>query len=148
MMKRNAKKPSVIKMIIKSIFVVSMTVGWLFTAVSLVWMVFEEGTDYHNSDAYRINRCDEYYYEKDYAKLLDYMNLYKTYDETYDVYWEVLDAYVDLQEYLKWKKVSEADMADARKMEKQYYDKVMEAAGNCRFPQNQKYLDDFAESLQ
>ena len=100
-MRRNAKKPSVIKMILKTIFVLGMAIGWLFTAVSLVWMVFEEATDYYDSDAYRMNRCDEYYYEKDYAEMLDYMNLYQMYDEKYDVYWEVVDAYVDLQEYLK-----------------------------------------------
>lgn len=147
-MRRNAKNPSVIKMILKTIFVLGMAIGWLFTAVSLVWMVFEEATDYYDSDVYRMNRCDEYYYEKDYAEMLDYMNLYQMYDEKYDVYWEVVDAYVDLQEYLKWQKVSETDIADARKMEKQYYDKVMAAAGNCHFPQNQKYLDDFVESLQ
>ena len=134
-MRRNAKKPSVIKMILKTIFVLGMAIGWLFTAVSLVWMVFEEATDYYDSDAYRMNRCDEYYYEKDYAEMLDYMNLYQMYDEKYDV-------------YLKWQKISETDLADATKMEKQYYDKVMAAAGNCHFPQNQKYLDDFVESLQ
>ncbi len=147
-MRRNAKKPSVFKMILKSIFVLGMAVGWLFTAVSLVWMAFEEATDYFNSDAYLINRCDEYYYEKEYAELLDYMHLYDAYGEKYDVYWEVLDVYVDLQEYQKWQKVSETDIADAREMEKQYYDKVITASKNCRFPQNQKYLDDFVESLQ
>ena len=34
-MRRNAKKPSVIKMILKTIFVLGMAIGWLFTAVSL-----------------------------------------------------------------------------------------------------------------
>ncbi len=147
-MRRNAKKPSVFKMILKSIFVLGMAIGWLFTAVSLVWMAFEEATDYFNSDAYLINRCDEYYYEKEYAELLDYMHLYDAYDEKYDVYWEVLDAYVDLKEYQKWQKVSETDIEDARKMEDMYFDKVKAAAKNCHFPQNQKYLDDFVESLQ
>lgn len=147
-MRRNAKKPSVFKMILKSIFVLGMATGWLFTAVSLVWMAFEEATDYFNTDAYLINRCDEYYYEREYAELLDYMHLYDAYDERYDVYWEVLDAYVDLQEYQKWQKVSETDIEDARKMEEMYFDRVKEAAKNCHFPQNQKYLDDFVERLQ
>ena len=64
------------------------------------------------------------------------------------MYWEGLDAYIASKECLKWKNISDSEIEDAREMEKYYCDKVEEAAKNCRFPQNQKYLDDFVESGQ
>ena len=77
-----------------------------------------------------------------------YEDCYKTYGEEYDIYWEVMDAYINLQEYFKWKEVAEEQIEDARKMEDMYYQKVIEACENCRFSQNKKYLDDFVKSLE
>ena len=147
-MKRNMKKPSVVKMILKLLFVLIAGFFWFSMALGMLWMAFEDGTDYYESDAYIINSCDEYYYEREYAELLEYMNLYDAYDEKYDVYWEVMDAYVDLQEYKKWQKVSSEEIQDAREMEELYYNKVTKASKNCAFPQNQRYLDDFVEMLE
>ncbi len=147
-MRKNTGKPSTLKNVLKAFLVLGLAVNWLYVAFAMVEMAFEESTDYYNSDAFLVNQCDKYYYERKYDELFEHMHLYDTYDEMYDVYWEVMDAYVDLQEYLKWKKVSADDITDARKMEKLYYDKVTEAAHNCRFPQNQKYLDDFVEMLE
>lgn len=147
MRKRN-DKPSVWKLILKLVLFTTLAITWIFNAIGLVWLTFEEGTDYYNSDAFLVNQCDKYYYEKEYAELFEHMHLYDTYDEMYDVYWEVLDAYVDLQEYLKWQKVASEDIEDAREMEEFYYNKVLESAKNCQFPQNQKYLDDFVEMLE
>lgn len=147
-MRKNTGKPSTLKNVLKAFLVLGLAVNWLYVAFAMVEMAFEESTDYYNSDAFLVNQCDKYYYERKYDELFEHMHLYDTYDEMYDVYWEVMDAYVDLQEYLKWKKVSVDDITDARKMEQLYYDKVTEAAHNCRFPQNQKYLDDFVEMLE
>lgn len=147
-MKRKEKRPSTFKNILKAGFVLFLAGNWLYVAIFLVSDTFEERTDYYGEEARLINYFDEYYYEKQYDELYDYMHLYNAYDDKYDVYWEVLDAYVDSVECLKWRKVSESQIEDAGEMEQYYYDKVLEAAKNCRFPQNQKYLEDFAESLQ
>ncbi len=147
-MRKKTGKPSTLKNVLKALFVLFLVVNWLYMAVFMVYMAFEEGTDYYNSEAFLINECDEYYYEKKYQELFEHMHLYSTYDEKYDVYWEVLDAYVDLQEYLKWQKVASEDIEDAREMEEFYYNKVLESAKNCQFPQNQRYLDDFVEMLE
>lgn len=147
-MKRKEKRPSTFKYILKAGFVLFLAGNWLYVAIFLVSDTFEERTDYYGEEARLINYFDEYYYEKQYDELYDYMHLYNAYDDKYDVYWEVLDAYVDSVECLKWRKVSESQIEDAGEMEQYYYDKVLEAAKNCRFPQNQKYLEDFAESLQ
>lgn len=143
----NKTFPLIIKVIQKIIIFLILLVVWVIFAVSILQLFFEESTDYYNSDAYKINACDEYYYEKEYDELFEFMNLYETYDEMYDVYWEVMDAYVDLQEYKKWASVSETDMEDAGEMAALYKSKVIAAAENCRFPQNQKYLDGFVEML-
>ena len=147
-MKRKEKRPSTFKNILKAGFVLFLAGNWLYVAIFLVSDTFEERTDYYGEEARLINYFDEYYYEKQYDELYDYMHLYNAYDDKYDVYWEVLDAYVDSVECLKWRKVSESQIEDAGEMERYYYDKVIEAAKNCRFPQNQKYLEDFAECLQ
>ena len=147
-MKRKEKRPSTFKNILKAGFVLFLAGNWLYVAIFLVSDTFEERTDYYGEEARLINYFDEYYYEKQYDELYDYMHLYNAYDDKYDVYWEVLDAYVDSVECLKWRKVSESQIEDAGEMEQDYYNKVLEAAKNCRFPQNKKYLEDFAESLQ
>lgn len=147
-MKRKTKRPSTFKNILKAGFVLFLAGNWLYIAVFLVCDTFEDRMDYYEEDAQLINRFDEFYHEKKYDELYDTMHLYHTYDDKYDVYWEVLDAYVDSVECLKWKKVSESQIEDAGEMEKYYYDKVVEAAKKSRFPQNQKYLDDFVESVQ
>lgn len=147
-MKRKTKRPSTFKNILKAGFVLFLAGNWLYIAVFLVCDTFEDRMDYYEEDAQLINRFDGFYYEKKYDELYNTMHLYHTYDAKYDVYWEVLDAYIDSVECLKWRKVSESQIEDAGEMEQYYYDKVIEAAKNCRFPQNQKYLDDFVESVQ
>lgn len=147
-MTKKMRQPSTMKNVLKAILVIILAVNWLYMAFAIVGLVFEEETDYYNTDAFLMNRCDEFYYEKQYDELFEHMHLYDTYDEKYDVYWEVMDAYVDLQEYFKWKNVSETDISDARKMQEMYHNKVVNAAIRCRFPQNQKYLDDFVEMLE
>ena len=145
-MRRREKKPSAFKNILKALLVLFLATNWLYMAISLVVDIFDEETSYYNTDAYRVNQFDNYYYEKKYDELYKYMHLYDTYDEKYDVYWEVMDAYIDLQEYFKWQQVSEEDIADARKMEEMYYNRVLNACENCRFPQNQIYLS-FGKAL-
>lgn len=147
-MTKKMRQPSTMKNVLKAILVIILAVNWLYMAFAIVGLVFEEETDYYNTDAFLMNRCDEFYYEKQYDELFEHMYLYDNYDEKYDVYWEVMDAYVNLQEYLKWKNVSETDISDARKMQDMYHNRVVNAAANCRFPQNQKYLDDFVEMLE
>ena len=147
-MKKIQKKPSVFKIILKLCLVLFLAANWINVAIFLVVDFYEESTDYLNTDAARINYYDKYYYEKQYDKLYDELHLYENYEENFDVYWEVLDAYIASKECLKWKNISDSEIEDAREMEKYYFDKVTEAAKNCRFPQNQKYLDDFVESVQ
>ena len=147
-MRRIEKLPSTFKNILKAGFVLFLAGNWLYIAIFLVCDTFEDRKDYYGEDARRINWYDKYYYEKQYDELYDDMHLHNSYDDKFDVYWEVLDAYIDSVECLKWRKVSESQIEDAGEMEQYYYDKVIEAAKNCRFPQNQKYLDDFVESVQ
>ena len=146
-MKKANNKPSVIKMALKGIASLFFMFMWIYVVIFLIGYVKEEVYDHYNEDADNINRYDRYYYEKEYYELFGYMHLHSNYDEMYDHYWEVVDAYVNLSEYKKWCMVSAEDIADAREMEEMYRQKVLDAKNNCRFPQNQKYLDDFAESL-
>ena len=131
----------------------------LFIVLVLVWCNLTFGTIlsqvpgetevYRESDAHLISLCDEAYYEMDYEYLFELLCTYnaKTCSEQFDKYREVLDAYVAVQEYEKWEKISEVDMPEARKMQEMYYNRIMEIYENCRFPQNQKHIDDFVEAM-
>ena len=147
-MRKNTSKPSGFKITIKLIAAFLLAYLWLYIAFAMIGEIWEESKDKAEQDYMLINWCDEYYYEKDYGRLLDYLKLYDAYDEKYDVYWEVVDAYTNYLEWEKWSKISEETFNDARAMEEMYYDKVMNASKNCRFSQNQKYIDDFAKSMQ
>lgn len=147
-MRRMVNRPSGLKLVMKALLVLFFGGMWILSGVFLVKTQFEESTDYYNSEAFCINECEEYYRERRYDELLEFMHLFNTYDEKYDVYWEVMNAYLDLQEYVKWQKVPETAIEDAREMEMLYYNRVLSACENCRFPQNQTYLNDFVDMLQ
>lgn len=136
-----------IKFSIKMLIFLGGAFLWIVTVISIVDTSVEEMTDYYGTDAYIVNTLDEYYYEKDYGKLYDYMNLYEAYEDTYDVYWEVMDTYIDMKEYQKWSKVSDEQIKGAKEMMEMYQNKVIESAKTPTFPQNQKYLNEFVEML-
>ena len=96
-MRRKNDRPSWLKIVLKTLAVLFFGGMWILLGIFLIVTQFEEGTDYYNSEAFYINECDEYYYERKYDELLEFMHLYNTYDEKYDVYWEVMDAYIDLK---------------------------------------------------
>ncbi len=139
--------PIYLKLVIKALIFLLGSFLWLMFVVSSVSMYIEEATDDYGTDAYNINRCDEHYYEKEYVELYEYLCLHEAYDEIYDVYWEVVNAYIDTQEYIKWSKVETTQMSEAADMQQYYKERVLKTAQNTKFPQNQKYLDGFVEML-
>lgn len=120
---------------------------WVMLVYSMVNSTVDELTGYYNSDAFIVNTLDEYYYEKQYGNLYDDLILFQAQDDMYDVYWEVMNAYIDVQEYRKWSKVPVERMEEAEQMAEKYRNKVIKNAQNPKFPQNQKYLDEFVEML-
>lgn len=139
---------SIIKVIIKILIALFLIGLWICIALYCIEEVTDDDEVYFRSDAYMINKCDDYYYEREYFELYKYMLNNEAYDEIFDVYWEVADAYIDLQEYLKWKNVSTIDMQEAREMEQMYKEKVLNYAKNPAFPQNQKPLNELVEMLE
>ncbi len=146
-MKNNSTPFSYIRIGMKGIVFVFGSFIWILLAVSSISIMWEDANDDYGTDAYILNYCDVYYYEKQYDELYEHLRLQKAYSDIYDKYWEVVDVYIDYQEYKKWQKVSEEDIANARQKEDEYRQKVTNAAKKCEFPQNQKYLDDFVEML-
>lgn len=138
-----------IRFVIKLFVFLVLGFVWCKLAFGIIYSQVPSETEaYMESEAFVISLCDKYYYEMNYENLFEILCIYSAYDEQYDVYWEVMDAYIALQECEKWQKISEDDIADARIMEKMYHNQVIEAYENCRFPQNQKFLDDFVEMLE
>lgn len=138
---------TILKVIFK-LFAALFLIGlWICIALYCIEEATDDDEVYFRSDTYMINKCDGYYYEREYFELYKYMLENKCYDEIFEVYWEVADAYIDLQEYLKWKKVSTTDMSEAREMEQMYKEKVLNYAENPAFPQNQKPLNELVEML-
>ncbi len=94
-------------------------------------------------------RCDEYYYDRDFYGLYDFMELYELYGEEYELYWEVVNAYRDYVSWHAWKKAADSgEMPMAAEKEEEMRRKIEEHAGDCRFSKNQKVLDDFAEQTK
>ena len=85
-MRRKNDRPSWLKIVLKTFAVLFFGGMWILFGIFLIVTQFEEGTDYYNSEAFYINECDEYYYERKYDELLEFMHLYDTYDDKYDVY--------------------------------------------------------------
>ena len=74
-MKRKEKRPSTFKNILKAGFVLFLAGNWLYVAIFLVCDTFEDSKDYYEKEARLINYFDEYYYEKQYDELHNYMHL-------------------------------------------------------------------------
>lgn len=86
-------------------------------------------------------RIEEYYYEKNYTNLLDYVDLYEFYGDDVKVYKEACDAYV-----LKMSCTIFADSNDSAEYQKNF-DRLSDMLDSCD-PQNEKIIAQFIEDVQ
>lgn len=136
----------------KKRFIIKFIVA-VFFLISLIQMIFTSIEDAaweaeYNSKNNMIRQCDEDYYDRDFAGLLWYLKLYDLYDEDYDIYWEIVNAYNDYVSWHAWKETLESgEMPEAMQKEAEARQKVEENARNCEFTKNQKILNGFVERV-
>ena len=128
------KVPSTPVLLIKGMFV-SCLVMIMISAILTMMTPDVEQIEYTEEQSRIIHECDQYYYEKQYGQLREYLYSNKLYDEPFDVYWEMVNGYADYIEYVTYKKGINLQKTE------EYKKKVIQNANRCRYEKNQKELD-------
>ena len=128
------KVPSTPVLLIKGMFVICL-VMIMISAILTMMTPDVEQIEYTEEQSRIIHECDQYYYEKQYGQLREYLYSNKLYDEPYDVYWEMINGYADYIEYVTYKKGINLQKTE------EYKKKVIQNANRCRYEKNQKELD-------
>lgn len=145
--KKNNKKPSVFKIIVKLVLALFLLYIFLGLMIGMIYLINEDEY-YDNNLAKQVDWCNRYYYEKDYAGLRDHLQLYDDYDEAFDMYWEMADGYSDYMEYKQWLVTPEDRVPGSSDMASYYRQRVIDNAANCEFEQNKGQLQKYAESIK
>ena len=132
------------KIIIKIVFKSCALAVMLFILVLFLKATVEAGYDDWDKSK-SIDVCNRYYYEKKYGELMDHMCLFDTYDEEFDVYWEMADAYRDCVEYEQWASITEEEFPGSSEMAEKYRQKIIDNTDNCRFEENRTRLEELRE---
>lgn len=128
------KVPSTPVLLIKGMFVICL-VMIMISAILTMMTPDVEQIEYTEEQSRIIHECDQYYYEKQYGQLREYLYSNKLYDEPFDVYWEMVNGYADYIEYVTYKKGINLQKTE------EYKKKVIQNANRCRYEKNQKELD-------
>lgn len=128
------KVPSTPVLLIKGMFVICL-VMIMISAILTMMTPDVEQIEYTEEQSRIIHECDQYYYEKQYGQLREYLYSNKLYDEPYDAYWEMVNGYTDYIEYVTYKKGINLQKTE------EYKKKVIQNANRCRYEKNQKELD-------
>jgi hypothetical protein len=96
-MKKN-KKATNISIIARTIL--AMFLGYML--MTLLAFTIDEIKDGTENTTENLNRCERYYTDRDFDGLADVLQLYDTFDERFDIYWEVTEAYQEYMSYLQW----------------------------------------------
>lgn len=147
--RKSSKKtaiPMVLKICLKCIaicLIVFLLCGLTFGTASIILELGSEGLTKKEGIRY----CDYDYYEKKYGELRDTLQLFKLYDEEYDIYWEIADGYKDYIEYYQWKEAAKEGFVVEEDKVSYYKEKVINNAKNCRFEKNKKVLQEYADEV-
>ena len=106
----------------------------------------------------------EYYNDREFDSLHDYLNLYHLQGEDYGIYWEMVNGYEDYTIYMNYKSMEEQENISFSYMGKydqpqeisfitsqkieEYRNKVLENAGNVKYERNKRYFTEFAQKAQ
>lgn len=141
------KRPSILKILLRGVcifFVGLFVYGMCWGILNLV-----EEEDYLDVDTVDMVRwCDDDYYGRNYADLYDMLTLYDLEGETYDKYWDLVNGYIDYQNYIMWEKAEAAGVENAVSYVEEYYNKVESNAVNCKYPLHKPSLQQFFEEIK
>ncbi len=96
--------------------------------------------------AHHMNLLEGDYLEKDYGDLYERLSMFELTSEAYDVYWEISEAAIALENLKLWRRAEKKKYDGNVVTEKKefYYNEVLSYAQNCKFERNRKELERFA----
>lgn len=131
-------------MIFKSILFAAMLAGLYFAGTGLVKTVTYKSNLIGREDRH-LNNAEENYVEKEYGRLYDRLSMFSLTSEKFDVYWEVAEAAVALEDFKQWHRAEQKGLAGSAEKKEYYYNEVMAYARDCKFERNRRELNRFAE---
>lgn len=140
--KKDRKKPSVVKLVIKTVLAV-------FTALFLVLLSLEALSEFtdnivdmEDDIASNIDFCNWRYYDRNYAALREELTLYNLYSEDFDKYWEIVDGYEIYLRCLEYR-----ELPDGAEQALEYQQMLERMAADCRFDENRRQLQHYIDAL-
>lgn len=130
-------------LVMKVILLAVMIFGLFFIGSSVL------GDAKYKSDrlvdgAGQMNRLEEDYLDKDYGDLYDRLSMFELTSEAYDVYWEIAEAAIALENLKQWHRGEKKGLDGSPEKKEYYYKEVLSHAQNCKFERNRAELERFA----
>lgn len=115
----------------------SCSISYLYEETA-IGKYFTRKDDHKNG----LNSAKIHYENQEFGTLREVLDLYKSYDSEFDLYWEIADGYADYQEALQYRRSKDEEE------KKTFVQKVKENARNCRFKENQDFLNAWAKEVE
>lgn len=131
-------------MVFKSILLIAMLVGLYFAGFGLVKAVTYKSNRI-GSEERHLNNAEENYVEREYGRLYDRLSMFSLTTEEFEVYWEIANAAVALENFRQWHRAEQKGLAGSAEKKEHYYNEVLSYAENCKFERNRAELERFAE---
>ena len=104
---KRKQMPSIGRLIIKTLAAIMLGFFCITVFLGVVGMVREAAQSGKRDTVRMLNACNRYYYEGDWASLRDTLIMYELWEEDYQKYWEITDAYLL---YLDWQREEQSGL--------------------------------------
>lgn len=131
-------------MIFKSILLIAMLVGLFFAGSGLLNNAKYKSGRIGSEDRH-LNGAEDHYVNKEYGRLYERLSRFSLTTEEFDVYWEIANAAVALEDLKQWYRAEQKGLAGSAEKKEYYYNEVVSYAENCKFERNRAELMRFAE---
>lgn len=135
----NIVAPKTWKIVLKLILVVVLTLNSILAAIGIIASIGER-YDFTKDDIPRmLDQCNELYYKRKFGELKDHLTLYELYDEQFDKYWEICDAYEAYMDHVIYKNTEEDETLPL--------ERLTEIMNSTKYPDNRKVIEGFISEI-
>ena len=146
-MKKKSGEVSLGGIIFKSVLLIVMLVGLFFAGFGLLGNAkYKSGRI--GSEGRHLNGAEDNYVNKEYGRLYERLSRFSLTAEAFDVYWEVAEAALALENLKQWHRAEQKGLAGSAEKKEYYYNGVLSYAQNCKFERNRAELERFAEEAK
>lgn len=145
---KNVKPPSVGTLLKKIAILVLILGGIIVSVIFICTLLLKEFEEDDDSLSYKNSLCRTYYDDEQYGQLYYILTSSNLYDEEYEVYWEIVNGYIDYMEYGKWLNVTEEQISGSTEKIAYYRQKVIDNAKNCKYQQNKQQLNEYVDMIK